>query len=96
VVLAPVVVFAVAQAMDDYVLTPRIQGQSTDMNTPAILFASLAGGVLAGVYGLLLAIPVAACLNILLKEVFWPKFKEWAEGRASDFLPIEGGDAQDR
>lgn len=95
VVAAPAVVFGVAQVMDDYVLTPRIQGQSTDMNTPAILFASLAGGVLAGVYGLLLAIPVAACLKILLKEVFWPKFKAWAEGRARDFLPIEGGESQD-
>ena len=55
------------------------------------LFVSLAGGVLAGFYGLLLAIPVGACLKILLNEVFWPRFRQWAEGRARDFLPIEPG-----
>ena len=76
------------QVLDDYVLTPLIQGKSTNMDTPSILFASMAGGTLAGVYGLLLAIPVAACLKILLKEVFWPRFRVWAEGKAKDFLPI--------
>jgi predicted PurR-regulated permease PerM len=59
------------------------------MDTPTIVFASLAGGALMGVYGLLIAIPLAACLKILLREIFWPRFKAWAEGRARDFLPIE-------
>jgi len=87
--LAPTAIYFLGQALDDYVLTPTIQGKSTGMDTPTILFASLAGGVLAGVYGLLLAIPVAACIKILLREVFWPRFKDWAEGRERDFLPIE-------
>lgn len=89
VVFAPMGVAAIAQFTDDYVLSPRIQGKSTNMDTPSILFASLAGGVLAGFYGLLIAIPVAACLRILLREVFWPRFRQWAQGRARDFLPIE-------
>jgi len=38
--------------------------------------------------GVLIAVPVAACLKILLKEVFWPRFQAWAEGRERDFLPI--------
>lgn len=91
IVLSPLVVHALAQVLDDYVLTPAIQGKSTGMDTPSILFASLAGGVLGGVYGLLLAIPAAACLKILLREVFWPRFRKWAEGKAKDFLPIEPG-----
>lgn len=86
---APIGVSLVSQALDDYVLTPAIQGKSTGMDMPTILFASLAGGVLAGVYGLLIAIPAAACIRILLREVFLPRFKEWASGRASDFLPLE-------
>jgi predicted PurR-regulated permease PerM len=89
IVLAPLAVQAVSQVLDDYVLTPRIQGKATDMSVPMILFASIAGGVLAGFYGLLLAIPVAACVKILLKEVFWPRFRAWAEGRERDFLPIQ-------
>ncbi len=85
---APIGVGIGQQVLDDYLLTPRIQGRTTDMDTPTILFASLAGGLLAGVYGLLVAIPVAACMKILVREVVWPQFKAWAEGRADDPLPI--------
>ncbi|MEQ9206453.1 MAG: AI-2E family transporter [Phycisphaerales bacterium] len=89
VVGAPTILYFVGQALDDYVLTPLIQGKSTGMDTPTILFASLAGGALFGVFGLLIAIPIAACVKILIQEIFWPKFKDWAEGRAADPLPIE-------
>lgn len=88
---APTAVYFIGQALDDYVLTPLIQGKSTDMDTPTILFASLAGGALFGVFGLLIAIPIAACLKIVIVEVLWPRFKEWTEGRAKDPLPIENG-----
>lgn len=94
VLAAPTVVYFAGQALDDYVLTPLIQGKSTNMDTPSILFASIAGGALAGLYGLLLAIPVAACLKILLREVFWPRFRQWAEGRQRDFLPISGAEKE--
>lgn len=85
---APIMVHGLQQLLDDYVLTPAIQGKNTNMDTPTILFASIAGGALAGVYGLLLAIPVAACIKILVKEVFWPHFKRWKQGRAADPLPL--------
>ncbi len=86
---APAGIYFLGQALDDYVWTPMIQGKSTGMDTPTILFASLAGGALFGVFGLLIAIPIAACVKILIQEIFWPRFKEWAEGRADDPLPIE-------
>ncbi|MCC6660453.1 MAG: AI-2E family transporter [Phycisphaerales bacterium] len=88
IVLAPIAVYVVGQLADDYVLSPIIQGRTTGLEAPMILFASIAGGALGGVYGLLLAIPVAACLKILLNEVFWPRVKAWAEGREKDILPI--------
>lgn len=88
---APVIFYFLGQALDDYVWTPLIQGKSTGMDTPTILFATLAGGALMGVYGLLLAIPLAACIKILLQEVFWPRFQEWIAGKRPDFLPIDKG-----
>lgn len=91
IVFAPIGVYLVAQALDDYVLSPLIQGRATGLDTPMIVFASIAGGALAGVYGLLLAIPTAACLKIMIREVLWPQFKAWAEGRERDILPIERG-----
>lgn len=88
IVFAPIGVYMLAQLLDDYVLSPTIQGKNTDMDTPSILFASIAGGALAGIYGLLIAIPAAACIKILLKEVFWPRFRAWGQGRARDPLPL--------
>jgi predicted PurR-regulated permease PerM len=88
IVIAPVVLYFLIQTVEDYVLTPIIQGKATQMDTPSILFAVIAGGILAGFYGVLLAIPAAACIKILLRESFWPRFQAWAEGRVKDFLPI--------
>lgn len=85
---APTAIYFIGQALDDYVWTPLIQGKSTGMDTPTILFATLAGGALLGIYGLLLAIPLAACIKILLEEIFWPRFKQWSRGETPDFLPI--------
>ena len=70
-------------------LTPRIQGKTTDLSTPQILFASLAGGLLGGFYGLLVAFPAAACLNILVDELLKPAFVSWVKGNREDFLPLE-------
>lgn len=86
---APLAVYFAGQAVDDYLLTPAIQGKATNMDVPTILFASLAGGILAGIYGLLLAIPVAACVKILLRELFWPRFHAWLRGEEKDFLPLK-------
>lgn len=91
IVLGPLLVHGFGQILDDYILTPRIQGDTTGMDTPTILFASISGGLLAGFYGLLVAIPVAACLRIVIIEIVWPKFKAWAEGRAKDPLPVNNG-----
>jgi predicted PurR-regulated permease PerM len=88
VIFAPSAIYMLVQMSDDYVWTPMIQGKATDMDIPSILFAVLAGGILAGFYGVLLAIPAAACIKILLKEAFWPRFRAWSEGRVKDFLPV--------
>lgn len=85
---APIVVYLIGQALDEYWLTPQIQGKATDMDAPTVLFASLAGGILAGFYGLLVAIPVAACLKIVLIDVVWPRVKAWVRGAVRDPLPV--------
>ncbi len=88
ILLAPAAIHLIGHALDDYFLNPMIQGKHTDLAIPMIVFSSIAGGALAGVYGLLLAIPVAACVRILMKEIFWPRIQAWVRGEAKDFLPI--------
>ena len=90
IILWPVAVFAVVQLIEGYILTPVIAGKSTNLGPVSILVAVLAGGAVAGVYGMLLAIPFAACVKILATDLLVPRVRDWAEGRAADILPLDG------
>jgi len=78
VVVWPSVVYLVVQALEGWVLTPWIQGKSLDMSVVTILIVVFIGGAVGGLYGLLLCIPIAACIKILLAEVALPKLRTWA------------------
>lgn len=66
--LGVVVVFVFAQALEGSVLTPRFVGERIGLHPVAVIFAVLAGGQLAGFAGVLLALPVAAVLNVLISH----------------------------
>jgi predicted PurR-regulated permease PerM len=89
IILWPVLVFAVVQALDGWVLTPMIAGKATNLDPVTIFVAVLAGGSVLGAYGMLLAIPVAACLKILIQESLLPNVHAWARGEADDPLPFD-------
>ncbi|MBT5657997.1 MAG: AI-2E family transporter [Phycisphaerae bacterium] len=76
ILLWPTLVFAIVNTLDGWVLTPIIAGKATNLDPVTILVAVLAGGSVLGAYGMLLAIPVAACLKILLSDLVIPKLKE--------------------
>jgi predicted PurR-regulated permease PerM len=71
------------QQMENYLLQPRVQANTTNMS-PLLVFASLIIGVsFGGLFGGLVAIPIAGCLRIALLEylrshdiIDTPKFKE--------------------
>lgn len=86
--LWPTVVFAVVQILESYWITPVIQGKATNLDPVTILVAVIAGGSIMGVYGMLISIPVAACLKIVLREILLPKVNKWVRGEANDPLPL--------
>lgn len=61
------VVWAVAQVVESYLLTPKLVGDRIGLHPMAVIFAVMAGGVLFGFLGMLLALPVAAVANVLLR-----------------------------
>jgi predicted PurR-regulated permease PerM len=89
IILWPVLVFAIVQALDGWVLTPLIAGRATNLDPVTIFVAVLAGGSVLGAYGMLLAIPVAACIKILIQESLLPNVHAWARGDADDPLPFD-------
>ncbi len=58
---------------EDYLIVPRIQGRTVELPALVSLIAVLIGGVLLGIVGVLVAIPVAAAIRLLLKEVAFPR-----------------------
>lgn len=89
ILLWPSLVFAIVQALDGWILTPLIAGKATNLDPVTIFVAVLAGGSVLGAYGMLLAIPVAACIKILIQEVLLPKIHAWTRGEADDPLPFD-------
>ena len=61
------VVFGVGQVIESYWLTPKLVGDRIGLHPMAVIFAVLAGGTLFGFLGMLLALPVAAVINVLLR-----------------------------
>ena len=89
IIVWPTLVFAFVQALDGWVLTPLIAGKATNLDPVTIFVAVLAGGSVLGAYGMLLAVPVAACIKITIQEIVLPNIRAWAQGEAKDPLPFE-------
>ena len=64
------------QQIENYVLYPRVMKRSVDVSPAATVVAVLIGGSLLGVLGALLAIPIAAALQLVLQEVVVPRQDE--------------------
>ncbi len=67
--LAAAGLYTVVQQLENYLLVPKVQEKAVGLNPLAILMAVLLGGTLAGIVGALLAVPVAALVNLLIKEL---------------------------
>ncbi|MCD6639706.1 MAG: AI-2E family transporter [Nocardioides sp.] len=70
VALVALVYYLAYQQLESYVIYPRIMKRSVDIPGAVTVVAALIGGSLMGVIGALLAVPVAAALLMLHREVF--------------------------
>ena len=66
-ILGVLAVFGIGQVIESYWLTPKLVGDRIGLHPVAVIFAVLAGGQLFGFLGMLLALPVAAVANVLLR-----------------------------
>ncbi|MEO5710036.1 MAG: AI-2E family transporter [Nocardioidaceae bacterium] len=65
--------YVLYQQFENYVIYPRVMSRSVDLPGSIIVIAALVGAGLLGVIGALLAIPTAAAITLLVKEVFLPR-----------------------
>ena len=68
--IACVIFYVIYQQVENYVIYPRVMSRSVDIPGAATVIAALVGAGLLGVVGALLAIPTAAALLMITREVF--------------------------
>jgi predicted PurR-regulated permease PerM len=61
-------VWGIGQLLESYVLTPKLVGDRVGLSPVTVVFAVMAGGTLFGFLGMLLALPVAAVANVLIRH----------------------------
>lgn len=70
-VFLSVMAILVTQMIDNVLLQPMIFSRSADMHPLAILFVIMIGAELAGIFGMLLAVPIAATIKITILQISW-------------------------
>jgi predicted PurR-regulated permease PerM len=73
VALATLAFYVAYRLAEDYLIVPKIIGRTVQVPATTTLLAVLIGGAALGFVGALIAIPVAAAVGILLREVAFPR-----------------------
>lgn len=76
--LALAAAFVAFEVVEQYVLTPAILGKRVGLHALTILIATLVAADLLGIFGMVVAIPLAAVLKILAIEFVLPEVRRQA------------------
>jgi predicted PurR-regulated permease PerM len=71
--IAVAIFYLIYLQIDAYFIGPRIMKKAVSIPSAAVVIAALAGGTLMGVLGALIAIPIAASVLLIIREVWMPK-----------------------
>jgi predicted PurR-regulated permease PerM len=71
--IACIVFYVAYQQFENYVIYPRVMRRAVDVPAPVTVVAVLLGGALLGVVGALLAIPIAAAVLLVVRQVAIPR-----------------------
>lgn len=94
-VIAVAVVFAIAQAIENFLLSPYIMARTSGIHPMTTVVVLLIGGNVAGVLGMLLAIPIASTVKTLAGEFVMPEIRRLAEMKQRGPPQTPAADATD-
>jgi predicted PurR-regulated permease PerM len=84
-------VLVVYQQIENHVLQPVIQRRTIDMNPLMIVLVMLIGTAVSGLLGAILALPLAAALQVLLDEWLARRRARWGEAAPAAGPERRGG-----
>ncbi|CAB4631499.1 unannotated protein [freshwater metagenome] len=65
--------YLIYMQLEAYLISPRVMKVAVSVPAPIVVIAALSGGVLLGVLGALVAIPFAASVIFIIRELFIPR-----------------------
>lgn len=65
--------FLIYMQIEAYVISPRVMNKAVSIPGSVVVIAALAGGELMGILGALVAIPLAASIILIIKEIAMPR-----------------------
>lgn len=71
--IAAIVFFLLYQQLENWVIYPRVMRRTTQVSDLAAILGVLLGAALLGVVGVLIAIPATAALQLIVREVVFPR-----------------------
>ena len=83
--LLTVIASVLIENLKGYLISPAVEGRQLDIDPLTVIIAVLAGGALLGPIGALVAVPFAACVQVVCEEVLIP----WRR-RQVDVLDVDG------
>jgi predicted PurR-regulated permease PerM len=75
--------FVVYQRVENYFILPRVMTKAIDLSAPTVIVTLLIGASLAGLGGALIALPIAAAVKVIIREV-------WLAGPTTPPTPAPG------
>ncbi|MCK5122719.1 MAG: AI-2E family transporter, partial [Candidatus Pacebacteria bacterium] len=67
------ILYFLIQQFENYLIVPKVMERSVGLHPVIIIIAMLVGGQLAGILGIILAIPVTTIASIILEDLYGSK-----------------------
>ncbi|MBF6614384.1 MAG: AI-2E family transporter [Chloroflexi bacterium] len=89
------IAYLILRELEDNLVMPFVVGRAVEIHPVATIFAVLAGGAVAGVIGMLLAVPAAAMVKVIL-DFLYPTDPDKALAQARPGMKIAEKEAEAR
>ncbi len=76
VLIGIIITFTIAQFVESYILQPYVVGDQVDLHPLFVILAVIIGGMIWGILGMILAIPILAIFNVVFSHI--PPLKPFA------------------
>lgn len=73
VAIATLIFYVAYRLLEDWLIVPRVVGRAVEVPATATVVAVLIGGTAFGLVGALVAIPIAAAIDLILRETVYPR-----------------------